>query len=53
MKMAPIYQPTVVTLGFLWLVTTQGLALEMVAVLLVPSMGQLQLFSVSYMALNL
>ena len=53
MKMAHIFLlwwlPTVVTLGFIWLVTTHGLALEMAAVLLVLLMGRLQFVSVSYM----
>ena len=56
MKIAHIlllwWLPTVVILGFIWLVTTHGLALEMAAVLLVLLMGWLQLVSVSYMALN-
>ncbi len=53
MKMAPMsllwWLPTTVTLGFLWLVTAQGLVLEMAVALLALLMGQLRLVSVSYM----
>ncbi len=34
--------PTIVTLGFLWLVTTQPLAPEMAVALPVPSMAKFQ-----------
>ncbi len=51
MKMAPIsllwWLPTTVTLGFLWLVTAQGLALEMAVALLALLMEKFQLVKVS------
>ena len=57
MKTAPMrlmwWLPTTVTLGFLWLGTTQEIALEMATALLVPLMGQLQIVSVSYRAIIL
>ena len=43
---------TVVTLGMLWLVTTQGLALEMAAALLVFLMEKQQFVNVSSLLLT-
>ncbi len=40
------WQPTAVTLDFLWLVTTQERALEMAVALPVPLMGWLQIVKV-------